>query len=70
MHFSASAFKLLPPVTYGILSIAILSKTGEGWMYLATVIDLYSRCMVGWSMSNRMTVDLVIHAAIFHYILK
>jgi len=33
--------------------------TSEGWLYLATVIDLFSRCIVGWSMSNRMTVDLV-----------
>jgi len=33
--------------------------TAEGWLYLATVIDLYSRKMVGWSMSNRMTQDLV-----------
>lgn len=33
--------------------------TNEGWLYLATVIDLFSRRIVGWSMSNRMTVDLV-----------
>jgi len=33
--------------------------TTEGWLYLATVIDLYFRRIVGWSMSQRMTVDLV-----------
>ena len=33
--------------------------TAEGWLYLATVIDLYSRKVVGWSMSNRMTQELV-----------
>ncbi len=33
--------------------------TAEGWLYLATVIDLYSRRIVGWSMHKRMTVDLV-----------
>ena len=33
--------------------------TTEGWLYLATVIDLFSRRVVGWSMSSRMTVDLV-----------
>ena len=33
--------------------------TGEGWLYLATVIDLYSRKIVGWSMNKRMTTDLV-----------
>lgn len=34
-------------------------KTGEGWLYLATVMDLYSRKIVGWSMSNRINAELV-----------
>lgn len=33
--------------------------TGEGWLYLATVIDLYSRRVVGWSMDANMTTTLV-----------
>ncbi len=33
--------------------------TAEGWLYLATVIDLYSRKVVGWSMNKRMTQELV-----------
>jgi putative transposase len=33
--------------------------TQEGWLYLATVIDLYSRMVVGWAMAERMTSDLV-----------
>ena len=33
--------------------------TDEGWLYLAVVIDLYSRLVVGWAMSERMTADLV-----------
>lgn len=36
--------------------------TGEGWLYLATVIDLYSRAIIGWSMSNRMKSELVENA--------
>lgn len=32
--------------------------TSEGWLYLAGVVDLYSRMVVGWSMSNRITGDL------------
>ncbi len=36
--------------------------TGEGWFYLAVVIDLYSRRVIGWSVSSRMKKDLVINA--------
>ncbi len=32
--------------------------TQEGWLYLAAVLDLYSRRIVGWAMSGRMTSDL------------
>jgi len=34
--------------------------TAEGWLYLAVVIDLYSRKVVGWSINKRMTRQLVI----------
>ena len=33
--------------------------TKKGWLYLATVIDLYSRNVVGWSMANHMRASLV-----------
>lgn len=36
--------------------------TGEGWLYLAAVEDLYSRKIVGWSMSERMESRLVVDA--------
>lgn len=36
--------------------------TQEGWLYLAVVIDLYSRRVVGWSMSSRMKAGLVTDA--------
>ena len=36
--------------------------TSEGWLYLAVVIDLYSRMVVGWAMSERMTADLTCQA--------
>ncbi len=36
--------------------------TTEGWLYLAVVIDLYSRKVVGWSMSSRMKASLVCDA--------
>ena len=37
-------------------------ETKEGWLYLATTIDLYSRKLVGWSMDSRMTKELVLKA--------
>jgi len=36
--------------------------TLEGWLYLATILDLYTRRIVGWAMSDRMTSDLTISA--------
>ena len=36
--------------------------TGRGWLYLAGVIDLYSRKLVGWGMADHMRIDLVADA--------
>jgi transposase InsO family protein len=36
--------------------------TGEGWLYLAVVLDLCSRAVVGWSMANHMRAELVTQA--------
>jgi transposase InsO family protein len=36
--------------------------TEEGWLYLAVIIDLFSRQVIGWSMSERMTADLACDA--------
>lgn len=38
--------------------------TAEGWLYVAAVIDLFSRRVVGWSMSATMTAQLVTDALI------
>ena len=45
-------------------------KTGEGWMYLAVVMDLFSRRIVGWHIDKRMTTDLVSKALIKAYNLR
>ncbi len=37
-------------------------RTYEGWLYLAVVLDLFSRQVVGWSMKTQMTSDLAIDA--------
>ena len=36
--------------------------TGEGWLYLAVVLDLFNREIVGWSIKPRMTADIVTDA--------
>ncbi len=45
-------------------------KTGEGWMYLAIVMDLYSRRIVGWHIDKNMTTSLVSQALIKAYNLR
>jgi transposase InsO family protein len=36
--------------------------TGEGWVYLAVILDLFSRLVVGWALSARITQDLALEA--------
>jgi transposase InsO family protein len=38
--------------------------TAEGWLYVAAVVDLFSRRVVGWSMSTAMTAQLVTDALV------
>lgn len=42
-------------------------KTAEGWSYLAIVMDLYSRRIVGWAIDKRMTTSLISRALIKAY---
>jgi len=37
-------------------------RAGTSWLYLATVVDLYSRRLVGWSLTNHLRAELVIDA--------
>ena len=39
-------------------------RTYEGWLYLAVIMDLFSRKIVGWAMSDTMTADLALSALI------
>jgi transposase InsO family protein len=36
--------------------------TREGWLYLAVIMDLHSRRVIGWAISNRMKQDLALRA--------
>ena len=37
-------------------------RTHEGWIYLAIILDLFSRKIIGWATSHRITTDLIIQA--------
>ena len=37
-------------------------RTAEGWLFLATVIDMFSRRVIGWSIATHMRTDLVADA--------
>ncbi len=50
--------KWVGDITYDITYL----WTTEGWLYLAVVIDLYSRLVVGWAMSERITAELSCNA--------
>lgn len=57
----ARKFDVAAPNTVWVTDITYI-RTHEGWLYLATVLDLFSRHVVGWSMSERMTTDLALNA--------
>jgi transposase InsO family protein len=50
----APGTKLVADITY--------VPTGEGWVYLATVIDCYSKMVVGWSMAEHYRTSLIVTA--------
>jgi putative transposase len=52
------AFKVSEPDLVWVSDITYI-WTDEGWLYLAVFVDLFSRMVVGWSMSERMTSELV-----------
>jgi putative transposase len=54
-------FKVSKPDVAWVSDITYI-RTDEGWLYLATVIDLFSRRIIGYKLNNRMTKDLVIGA--------
>ncbi len=51
-------FSVSAPNTVYVGDITCI-HTREGWLYLAVVIDLFSRAVVGWSMDLCMTASLV-----------
>ncbi|WP_273545658.1 IS3 family transposase [Paenibacillus caui] len=54
-------FQVAAPNTFWVADITYV-PTDEGWVYLASIMDLYSRKIVGFHMDERMTKELVLKA--------
>jgi len=54
-------FDVAEPNKVWVTDITYL-RTYEGWLYLAVVLDLFSRQVIGWSMSSRIDRDLAMNA--------
>lgn len=54
-------FKVKQPGQVWVADITYI-WTSEGWLYLATIMELFSRRIIGWAMGERMTKELVILA--------
>jgi transposase InsO family protein len=57
----AQAPKATAPNQLWVADITYI-ETQEGWLYLAAILDLYSRKIVGWAMSERIDTVLVLNA--------
>jgi transposase InsO family protein len=57
----AQAAKATAPNQLWVADITYV-ETKEGWLYLAAILDLYSRKIVGWGMSERIDTPLVLNA--------
>jgi putative transposase len=60
-NYVARQFNITEPNKVWVTNITYI-RTYEGWLYLAVVLDLFSRQVIGWSMQPRMESDLVINA--------
>jgi transposase InsO family protein len=54
-------FEVKEPDTVYVSDITYI-WTHEGWLYLAVILDLFSRQVVGWSLSNRMSRELIMNS--------
>lgn len=54
-------FDVEAPNTVWVTDITYI-RTQEGWLYLAVVLDLFSRQVIGWSMRERIDSELVLNA--------
>ena len=60
--YSARSWEI-PPLPWTNLSPPFsYIWTAQGWLYLAVMLDLYSRRVIGWAVGARMTSDLPLRA--------
>jgi putative transposase len=57
----AQCFRVKTPNEVWVTDITYI-RTYEGWLYLAVVLDLFSRKIVGWALSGRITTALALEA--------
>jgi putative transposase len=50
------------PVRPALGADIIQQRTGEGWLYVAVMLDAFSRRIVGWSMADHLHNELVLDA--------
>lgn len=62
-------FNVAAPNTHWVTDITCI-KTHEGWLYLATVMDLFSRRIVGRAMQNSLHAELNAVAESFYELIK
>jgi transposase InsO family protein len=55
------AFRVLAPDRLWLADVTYV-PTGEGWLYLAAVLDAFSRAVVGWAMADHLRTELVLDA--------
>ena len=60
-HNLLTSFSVSKPNTVWFSDITYL-RTREGWLYLAVILDAFSRKVVGWAMQERLTTDLTLDA--------
>lgn len=56
------SFKVLGPGRVFAADVTHVPLVGGGWAFLAAILDIYTRQIVGWSISSRNTAELTVHA--------
>ncbi len=62
MVTAISTWTFVTPTNSAVVTDITYIKTHEGFLFLAVVMDLFARNIVGWSMSDRMPEDLAMQA--------